>query len=91
MNPAILTLGAFAALALAGVLGWLAARRGGIRVLWVVLALGAVIAVAGWLVTRQPLVGDAAIRRQIVIYFMMLPGFVGLVIGAAIGTLSAPR
>lgn len=82
---------ALAAFLIPGALAWWLARRNGIGVLWAALIVGAVICIVGWIVTRQPLYGDAAIARSIAIYFAVLPGFVGLVLGAALGFLSGHR
>lgn len=82
---------ALAAFLLPGALAFWAGRRHGINVLWAAMIAGAVIGIAGWIVTRQPLYGDAAISRSIAIYFALLPGFVGLVLGAAMGALAGRR
>ena len=83
-----LALGAFV---LPGALAFWLGRRNGIGVLWAAMIVGAIVCVAGWIVTREPLRGDAAIARSVAIYFALLPGFVGLVLGAATGALSGRR
>lgn len=91
IDPALLIAYALAAFVLSGALTWWLGRRYGIGVLWGTLIVGAIIGIVGWVLTRQPLYGEAAIGRSISIYFILLPGFVGLVLGAAIGVLAAPR
>ena len=91
MDPGPLLALALTAFLLPGALAFWLGRRHGIGVLWAALIVGAIIGIAGWIVTRQPLYGEAAISRSITIYFAILPGFVGLVLGAAMGALAAPR
>lgn len=71
----------------AAVAFWLA-RRHGLGVLWATLIAGALLGIAGWIWTRAPALGDDAIDRSITIYFILLPGFVSLVLGAAAGALA---
>lgn len=82
---------ALAAFLLPGALAFWAGRRNGIGILWAAMIAIAVICIAGWIVTRQPLYGEAAVSRSIAIYFALLPGFVGLVLGAAMGALAGRR
>lgn len=80
-----------AAMFLPGLLAfWLAARRG-IAVLWAALIAGAMLGIFGWIVTREPLFGEAAFQRHVTIYFILLPAFVSLTLGAAIGALWGRR
>ena len=88
MTAGNLVLLAMAAMILPGALAWLAARRMGINILWAALIAGAIIGIVGWFLTREPLFGEAALRRSITIYFVLLPGFVGMVLGAAAGAIS---
>lgn len=67
--------------------GYLLARRHGAPVIWGALILGAVACVIGWLMTRTPLFGAAALRQSILIYFILLPSYVALTGGALIGAL----
>lgn len=76
------------ALILPGVITFFLAHRYGLAVLWAALIAGAILGIVGWIWTRTPVLGDDAISRSITIYFIMLPGFVSLVLGAAAGALA---
>lgn len=76
------------ALVVPGAVAFLLARRHGLAVLWATLIAGALLGIAGWIWTRAPAMGDDAIDRSITIYFVLLPGFVSLVLGAAAGALA---
>lgn len=76
---------ALAAPAIAGVIAWALGRRIGLNALWAALTVGAVTGLIGWFLTRDPVYGQAALERSVMIYFTLLPGFIGLVMGAIIG------
>ncbi|MDO5658592.1 MAG: hypothetical protein Q4G36_09760 [Paracoccus sp. (in: a-proteobacteria)] len=86
-DPAQLVLLAMASLVLPGLLAFFAAKRLGLQIVWAALILGAGLGIYGWIETREPLFGAAAMRRSVSIYFVLLPGFVGITLGAAIGAL----
>ncbi|MDO5706323.1 MAG: hypothetical protein Q4G49_14830 [Paracoccus sp. (in: a-proteobacteria)] len=88
MNPGYLVTLATAAMILPGLIAWFAARRMGLGILWAALIAGVILGIAGWFITREPLFGDAEIRRSITIYFVLLPGFVGMVLGAGVGAVA---
>ena len=88
MNPNMLVLLATAAFLLPTAVAFAAGRRFGIQILWAALIAGALLGIFGWIVTRDPLFGEAAMRRSITIYFVLLPGFVGLVLGAIGGAMN---
>lgn len=73
------------ALAVPGTLTFLAARKWGLVVVWGVLVAGAVVGIWGWLQTREPAMGDDFAPRHILIFFILLPGYVSMVTGAAAG------
>ena len=86
-DPTQLVLLALGARVVPGLLAFFSARHFGLQIVWAALILGAVMGVYGWVETREPLFGEAAMRRSVSIYFVLLPGFVGIVLGAAIGAL----
>ncbi|MDO5630335.1 MAG: hypothetical protein Q4G22_00700 [Paracoccus sp. (in: a-proteobacteria)] len=88
MNPGYLVTLATVSLIVPGLVAWLAARRMGLGILWAALIAGAILGLAGWFITREPLLGDAEIRRSVAIYFVLLPGFVGMVLGAGAGAVA---
>lgn len=83
MNELVLI--APAAAAIAALAAWWLGRRIGLNALWIALAIGAITGLIGWFLTRTPAVGEAALHRSILIYFTLLPGFIGLVMGAIMG------
>lgn len=76
---------------LPGLAAWLAGRRFGLSGLLAALAVVAVIAVSGWIVTREVLTGDLQIRRAGMIFFVIVPGLVSLILGAVFGFWEANR
>ncbi|MFI0395482.1 hypothetical protein [Paracoccus jiaweipingae] len=76
------------ALSLPGILGFFAARKWGVAVVWWLLIAGAVLGVWGWLNTREPALGDDFAPRHILIFFVLLPGYVSVVGGAAAGVMA---
>ncbi len=74
-----------AAFTLPGLVAWALARRHGLGVFWASLIAGAVVMVYGWLVSRPDIAADAAGQRVLLIYFVLLPGFMSLVLGAIVG------
>lgn len=91
VDPVPLMALALAVFVLPGLLSWWLARRYGIGVLWAALIVGAILCVVGWIDTQEPRYMADAIARQIMIYMILLPGFVGLVLGAAIGVMGHRR
>ncbi|MFV0293412.1 MAG: hypothetical protein ACK5II_09460 [Paracoccus sp. (in: a-proteobacteria)] len=73
------------AFVLPGLVAWLLGRRYGLGVVWAALIAGAVVGIYGWINTRTPLPQDAAREQAVLIFFMLLPGFVSLVLGGLIG------
>ncbi|MDO5647883.1 hypothetical protein [Paracoccus sp. (in: a-proteobacteria)] len=87
-DPAVLMGLALTAFLVPGAVAYVAARRFGLMILWAALIAGGLLGVVGWIITREPLYGADALQRSIRIYFMLLPGFVGVVLGAVWGALS---
>ncbi len=80
-----LLLPTLAAFILPGLVSWLLSRRYGLGVVWAALIAGLIIGIFGWIKTREPQFEEAARQQAVLVYFLLLPGFVSLVTGAAIG------
>ena len=68
-----------------GILAWRLARRAGLRVVWLSLIVGALVMLYGWVTARPTLTPEVAGMHTIVIYFLLLPAFMSLVLGAILG------
>lgn len=79
------------AVTIPGFLAWAAARRFGLSGLMGALVICGVGAIVGWLLTRDVLTGDPHLRRSGMIFFVIVPGFVSLVLGAVAGFWEAFR
>lgn len=81
-NLILLSLVAFT---LPGLVAWRLARRRGLAVFWASLALGALVMIYGWLTANPDIAAETAGRHTLVIYFVLLPGFMSMVLGAVLG------
>lgn len=79
------TIAVLAAFTLPGLAAWLLARRHGLGVFWVSLIMGALVMLYGWFTARPALAPEVAGQHTLVIYFLLLPGFMSLVLGAILG------
>ncbi len=80
-----LILASLAAFTLPGLMGWVLARRRGLQVFWGSLIFGALVMLYGWVTARPTLSPEVAGMHTIVIYFLLLPAFMSLVLGAILG------
>ena len=74
-----------AAFTLPGLAAWLLGRRHGLGVFWISLIAGALVMLYGWFTARPALAPEVAGQHTLVIYFLLLPGFMSLVLGAILG------
>lgn len=79
------------AVAVPGMLAWLAGRRFGLAGLMVVMILIGLMAIVGWNLTRDVLTGEDQLRRSSIIFFVLVPGIVSVVLGAIAGFWEAWR
>lgn len=80
-----LMLPSVAAFILPGLLAWFLARRHGLGVFWVSLIIGALVMLYGWITARPDIAPELAGLHTLVIYFILLPGFMSMVLGAIVG------
>lgn len=85
MNIWPLLLAALVALAVPGLLGYALTRRLGVGGLWLVLAGTAAACVAIWMRWQTPSTGWDSTAGALTLVFLILPGIVGIGIGAAMG------
>ena len=74
-----------AAFILPGILAWYLGRRHGLGVLWASLIVGALVMIYGWITARPDIAPEIAGQHTITIYFVLLPAFMSLVLGAILG------
>ena len=82
LNLILLSLAAFT---LPGIVAWYIGRRHGLRVFWASLVVGALVMVYGWITARPGIAPELASRYTLTIYFVLLPTFMSLVLGAILG------
>ncbi|HRM73524.1 MAG TPA: hypothetical protein PLI13_02270 [Paracoccus sp. (in: a-proteobacteria)] len=82
LNLILLSLAAFT---LPGIVAWYIGRRHGLRVFWASLVVGALVMVYGWITARPGIAPELASRYTLTIYFVLLPAFMSLVLGAILG------
>lgn len=80
-----LMLWSLVAFTLPGMLTWFLARRQGLGVFWASLVAGALVMFYGWLTARPDIAPEIAGRHTLAIYFLLLPGFMSMVLGAILG------
>ncbi|MFO1139899.1 MAG: hypothetical protein U1E41_12585 [Paracoccus sp. (in: a-proteobacteria)] len=68
-----------------GILAWRLARREGLRVVWLSLIVGALVMLYGWWTANPNIAPVTAGRHTLVIYFLLLPSFLSMVLGAVLG------
>ncbi|WP_374637407.1 hypothetical protein [Paracoccus sp. (in: a-proteobacteria)] len=81
-NLILLSLAAFT---LPGIVAWYIGRRHGLGVFWASLVVGALVMVYGWITARPDIPPELASRYTLTIYFVLLPTFMSLVLGAILG------
>lgn len=81
-NLILLSLAAFT---LPGIAAWFLGRRHGLGVFWASLIVGALVMVYGWITARPGIAAETAGRYTLTIYFVLLPAFMSLVLGAIVG------
>ena len=82
LNLILLSLAAFT---LPGIVAWYIGRRHGLGVFWASLVVGALVMVYGWITARPDIAPELASRYTLTIYFVLLPTFMSLVLGAILG------
>lgn len=80
-----LILPSIAAFTVPGLLAWFLARRHGLGVFWASLIAGALVMIYGWINARPDIAPELAGQKTLLIYFILLPGFMSLVLGAIVG------
>lgn len=80
-----LMLPSLAAFILPGLLAWFLARRHGLAVFWASLIAGALVMIYGWITARPDIAPELAGRHTLTIYFILLPAFMSMVLGAIVG------
>ena len=80
-----LILPTLAAFTLPGIAAWYLGRRHGLGVFWASLVVGALVMVYGWITARPGIAPELASRYTLTIYFVLLPAFMSLVLGAILG------
>ena len=74
-----------AAFILPGIVAWYLGRRHGLGVFWASLIVGALVMIYGWITARPDITPEMAGRHTLTIYFVLLPAFMSLVLGAILG------
>ncbi len=82
LNLILLSLAAFT---LPGIVAWYIGRRHGLGVFCASLVVGALVMVYGWITARPGIAPELASRYTLTIYFVLLPAFMSLVLGAILG------
>ena len=83
LNDVIISV--LAAFTLPGLAAWLLARRHGLGVFWASLIVGALVMIYGWVTARPDIAPETAGQHTLTIYFVLLPAFMSLVLGAILG------
>lgn len=80
-----LILPTLAAFTLPGIAAWYLGRRYGLGVFWASLIVGALVMIYGWVTARPDIAPETAGQHTLTIYFVLLPAFMSLVLGAILG------